>query len=104
MQYAVADLGHRDAWSQEIVWLDDHVGVVLCDGKVIAAVVPLQMLRKLRATQSGGGGGGGADVLAAQYEGTNPFAEDFSDAFDTVLSSLRPDLVPILAAARAHAD
>lgn len=100
--YAVTASGCRDAWAEEIVWLDDAVGVVLRDGVAVAAVVPLLFLRKLRELTdgelSGGkrapsgfpGGTGGTDGPHREGE----FSTDFNIAFDTVLASVRPDLHP----------
>lgn len=46
--YAVSEPGHAGPWSEEIVWLDDDVGVVVCGGKVVAAVVPLTVLNDMK--------------------------------------------------------
>ena len=93
------------------MWLDDEIGVVVCDGKVIAAVVPLQMMRKLRGQSYGSGGNGGSPPGTGLPPGTTlppvddgPFDAHFAEAFDGVLSSVRPDFVPALLRAKVHAS
>ena len=123
MQYALTADGCRDAWHDEVIWLDQHVGVVVRDGMVVAAVVPLPMLRKIRAELSeyeqmglGPGGPGPSNgVGLGTGPGTGPgpntggpggadgpFTDHFTTAFETVTAAMRPDLLEKLEAAKAR--